>query len=143
MGWWIGAATVVSFVIYTTHSLPLVQMLFWLFIPSIYFYIGPCLRAAAQSGRTAHARRCFCAATLFAANFLNLIVAPVAVGCARDWLGPGHVENAESLRLAMLVPGAHGLVGDLSLLLVGARTSSPTRSGPPACGLRRPRPQHA
>jgi hypothetical protein len=47
-------------------------------------------------------RAIFCAATLFVANFGNLIVAPLAVGALADWFGPGHVENAESLRLAML-----------------------------------------
>jgi MFS family permease len=101
MGWWIGAASAVSLVIYTTHSLPLVRMLFWIFIPSIYFYIGPAFGLLLNLAEP-RMRAVFCAATLFAANFLNLIVAPVAVGSLSDWLGPGHVENAESLRLAML-----------------------------------------
>ena len=102
MGWWIGAASAVSFVIYSTHSLALTRMLFWLFIPSIYFYIGPCFGILLNLAEP-RMRAVFCAATLFAANFLNLIVAPVGVGALSDWLGPGHVENAESLRMAMLV----------------------------------------
>ena len=101
MGWWIGSATIVSLVIYTTHSLALVKVLFWLFIPSIYFYIGPCFGLLLNLAEP-RMRAVFCAATLFAANFLNLIVAPVGVGSIADWLGPGHVENAESLRVAML-----------------------------------------
>jgi MFS family permease len=101
MGWWIGAATAVSLVIYTTHSLALVRVLFWFFIPSIYFYIGPAFGLVLNLAEP-RMRAVFCAATLFAANFLNLIVAPVGVGSLSDWLGPGHVENAESLRLAML-----------------------------------------
>ena len=101
MGWWIGAATAVSLVIYTTHSLALVRLLFWFFIPSIYFYIGPCFGVLLNLAEP-RMRAVFCAATLFAANFLNLIVAPVGVGSLSDWLGPGHVENSESLRVAML-----------------------------------------
>lgn len=101
MGWWIGLASLVSLVIYTTHSLPLVRVLFWFFIPSIYFYIGPAFGLVLNLAEP-RMRAVFCAATLFAANFLNLIVAPVAVGSLSDWLGPGHIENAESLRTAML-----------------------------------------
>jgi len=101
MGWWIGAATAVSLVIYSTHSLPLVKALFWLFIPSTYFYIGPCFGILLNLAEP-RMRAIFCAATLFVANFGNLIVAPLAVGALADWFGPGHVENAESLRLAML-----------------------------------------
>lgn len=101
MGWWIGAASAVSLVIYTTHSLALVRVLFWIFIPSIYFYIGPAFGLVLNLAEP-RMRAVFCAATLFAANFLNLIVAPVGVGSLSDWLGPGHVETPESLRLAML-----------------------------------------
>ena len=31
-----------SIAIYWTRSLPVATALFWIFIPSIYFYIGPC-----------------------------------------------------------------------------------------------------
>jgi MFS family permease len=101
MGWWIGLASIVSLVIYTTHSLKLVTMLFWLFIPSIYFYIGPCFGLLLNLAEP-RMRAVFCASTLFVANLLNLFVAPVGVGLLSDWFGPGHVANAESLRLAML-----------------------------------------
>jgi predicted MFS family arabinose efflux permease len=101
MGWWIGLASVVSLVIYTTHSLMLVRWLFWLFIPSIYFYIGPCFGLLLNLAEP-RMRAVFCAATLFVANVGNLIVAPVGVGLLSDWFAPGHVANAESLRLAML-----------------------------------------
>jgi len=101
MGWWIGLATVVSFVIYWTHSLPLTRALFWLFIPSIYFYIGPCFGLLLNLAEP-RMRAVFCATTLFVANFGNLIVAPVGVGLLSDWFAPGHIANAESLRLAQL-----------------------------------------
>jgi hypothetical protein len=48
-------------------------------------------------------RAVFCASTLFAANFFNLIVAPVGFGSLADWLGPRHVMTPESLRLALLI----------------------------------------
>lgn len=101
MGWWIGLASVVSLVIYTTHSLALTRMLFWLFIPSIYFYIGPCFGLLLNLAEP-RMRAVFCAATLFVANVGNLIIAPVGVGMLSDWLAPHHIADAESLRLAML-----------------------------------------
>jgi len=101
MGWWIGLASVVSLVIYTTHSLALTRALFWLFIPSIYFYIGPCFGLLLNLAEP-RMRAVFCAATLFVANVGNLIIAPVGVGMLSDWFGPHHVSDAESLRLAML-----------------------------------------
>jgi predicted MFS family arabinose efflux permease len=101
MGWWIGLATLVSLVIYSTHSLALTRALFWLFIPSVYFYIGPCFGLLLNLAEP-RMRAVFCAATLFVANVGNLIVAPVGVGMLSDWFGPHHVADAESLRLAML-----------------------------------------
>lgn len=101
MGWWIGLASVVSLVIYTTHSLPLARWLFWLFIPSIYFYIGPSFGLVLNLAEP-RMRAVFCASTLFLANVGNLIVAPIGVGVLSDWFAPGGIANAESLRLAML-----------------------------------------
>jgi predicted MFS family arabinose efflux permease len=101
MGWWIGLATAVSMVIYMTHSLSLARALFWLFIPSIYFYIGPCFGLLLNLAEP-RMRAVFCAATLFVANVGNLIVAPVGVGLLSDWFASGTTSNAESLRLAML-----------------------------------------
>ena len=101
MGWWIGLATVVSLVIYTTHSLAVARVLFWIFIPSIYFYIGPGFGLLLNLAEP-RMRAVFCASVLFVANVGNLIVAPVGVGLLSDWFAPGHVANAESLRLAML-----------------------------------------
>jgi hypothetical protein len=101
MGWWIGLASVVSLIIYTTHSLPLTRWLFWLFIPSIYFYIGPCFGLLLNLAEP-RMRALFCAATLFVANVGNLIVAPVGVGMVSDWFAPTHTAPGESLRLGML-----------------------------------------
>ncbi len=101
MGWGVGAATIVTAVIYTTKSLELATWLFWLFIPAIYFYIGPCF-GLLNNLCEPRMRAQFCAATLFIANVGNLIVAPQMVGFLSDAFAPGGVANGESLRLAML-----------------------------------------
>jgi len=44
----------------------------------------------------------YCAISLLLANVGNLIIAPQLVGGLSDGLAPGHVANAESLRLALL-----------------------------------------
>ena len=101
MGFGIGAATLVSFWIYWTHSLPLAKALFWIFIPSIYFYIGPCF-GMLNNLCEPRMRAMFCASTLFVANVGNLIIAPQAVGFLSDAFAPNHIANGESLRMAML-----------------------------------------
>jgi MFS family permease len=97
----IALGTVVTAVIYSTHSLALTRALFWLYIPCIYVYIGPgygILNNLARPGM----RAVYCATVLFAANVGNLIIAPQLVGVLSDVFAPHHVADAESLRLAML-----------------------------------------
>ena len=101
MGAVIGISTVVSFFIFWTHSLAVAHALFWIFIPTIYFYIGPCFGILLNLARP-NMRAQFCAATLFLANLGNLIIAPNAVAALSDWFAPNHIADAESLRLAML-----------------------------------------
>jgi len=101
MGTIIGISTIVSFVIYWTRDLQLASVLFWIFIPSIYFYIGPCFGLLTNLCEP-RMRAQFCAATLFLANVGNLIVAPQMVGLLSDSFAPDGVANGESLRLAML-----------------------------------------
>jgi MFS family permease len=101
MGWGVLVATVVSFVIYWTHNLQLATYLFWIFIPAIYFYIGPSFGLLTNLCEP-RMRAQFCAATLFIANVGNLIIAPQLVGFLSDSFAPGNVADGESLRLAML-----------------------------------------
>jgi predicted MFS family arabinose efflux permease len=101
MGIGVGAATGVSLAIYWTRDLQLATALFWIFIPSIYFYIGPCF-GLLNNLCEPRMRAQFCAATLFLANVGNLIIAPQAVGFLSDAFAPGHIANGESLRQAML-----------------------------------------
>ena len=55
------------------------KVMFWLFIPAIYFYIGPCF-GLLNNLSPCHMRNMFIAISLLVANILNLVVAPQAVG---------------------------------------------------------------
>lgn len=101
MGGFIGVATVPSIIIFWTHSLELVKVMLWIFIPSIYFYIGPCF-GLLNNLSPPRMRAQFCAATLLVANIGNLVVAPQLIGFLSDLFAPGHVANAASLRWALL-----------------------------------------
>jgi MFS family permease len=101
MGYWIGAATVVSIGIYWTHSLVLAKALLWVFVPSIYFYIGPGFGILNNLAEP-RMRAIFCAMVLFLANVGNLVIAPPLIGWLSDLFAPSSGPTAGSLRLAML-----------------------------------------
>jgi MFS family permease len=101
-------ATVPSFIAYWTHSLPVATLMLWLFIPAIYFYIGPAM-AMVQNLAPCRMRAMAIAVSLVAANVLNLIVAPQGVGWLSDYFaGPGGADAA-SLRMALLILAPTGL----------------------------------
>jgi predicted MFS family arabinose efflux permease len=101
LGYWIGAASVVSVIIFWTHSLALTKVLLWIFVPSIYFYIGPCFGILNNLAQP-RMRAMFCAATLFVSNVGNLVIAPQMVGFLSDAYAPPSGPTAESLRIALL-----------------------------------------
>ena len=112
----IGIATVASGVVYYTHDLALAKAMLWIFIPAIYFYIGPgfgLLNNLAQC----RMRAMFCAMVLFLANLGNLVITPPVVGFLSDWFASHNLSNAESLRLAMLCVVPTGLWATAHLLL--------------------------
>jgi MFS family permease len=98
----VGLATIPSFIAYWTHSLVLTRTMFWLFIPAIYFYIGPCM-ALVQNTAACHMRSVFAAWSGLCGNVFNLIVAPQLVGILSDWYAGGHATDAASLRFGLLV----------------------------------------
>ncbi len=102
---WLGAyiafATLVTAVIYSSHSLTLTRWLLWLFVPALYVYIGASF-GILNNLALPKMRAMYCAVTLFIANVCNLIIAPQAVGMLSDWFAPHHVPNAASLRLGLL-----------------------------------------
>jgi MFS family permease len=100
--------TLPSILAYGTHSLSLARLMFWLFIPAIYFYIGPAM-GLVQNLAPAPMRSMFIAVSLVSANVLNLIVAPWIVGLMSDLFAGAHAADGESLRLALLILAPTGL----------------------------------
>jgi MFS family permease len=98
----VGLTTIPSFLAYWTPSLSVAKWMFWIYIPAIYFYIGPCM-GLLQNLAPCHMRSLFIAWSLLVGNVLNLIVAPQAVGFMSDWFSHGAGPDAASLRLALLV----------------------------------------
>jgi MFS family permease len=98
----VGLTTIPSFLAYWTHTLWIAKCMFWIFIPAIYFYIGPCM-GLLQNLAPHHMRSMFIAWSLLVGNLLNLIVAPQVVGFLSDWFAGGHANDAPSLRLALLI----------------------------------------
>jgi predicted MFS family arabinose efflux permease len=109
-------ATIPSFIAYWTTSLPVARAMFWLFIPAIYFYIGPCM-GLMQNLAPSRMRAMFTAWSLLVGNVFNLIVAPQGVGLLSDWFAGSHGPDAHSLRLALLVLAPTGLWAVLHFLL--------------------------
>ena len=101
MGTGVGLGAVVSFVIYWTSSLALATALLWIFIPSIYFYVGPGFGLMNNLCEPRMRAQC-CAAKLLLANVGNLIVAPQLVGFISDWAAPNQIANGQSLRIGMM-----------------------------------------
>jgi hypothetical protein len=76
--------------------------MFWIFIPAIYFYIGPCF-GLLNNLSPCHMRSMFIAVSLLVANVFNLIVAPKLVGTLSVWFAGSRGVDAASLRMAMLI----------------------------------------
>jgi predicted MFS family arabinose efflux permease len=101
-------ATVPSFLAYYTQELWIAKLMWWLFIPAIYFYIGPAF-ALCQNLAAPKMRAMAVAIALVIANVLNLIIAPAIVGGLSDMFDAAGGGNAESLRLAQLILAPTGL----------------------------------
>lgn len=101
-------ATLPSFLAYYTHDLTFAKFMWWLFIPAIYFYIGPAM-ALCQNLAAPKMRAMAIAISLLIANLLNLIVAPWIVGSLSDFFAGPSGADADSLRLAQLILAPTGL----------------------------------
>ncbi len=97
-----GCATIPSILAYWTHSLWLARVMFWLYIPAIYFFIGPCMALVANLAPS-HMRAAFTAWSGLVGNVFNLIVAVQGVGMLSDWFAGAHGSDAASLRWALLL----------------------------------------
>jgi MFS family permease len=120
LAWVIGLSTIPSFIAYWTSSLAVAKLMFWLYIPAIYFFIGPCM-ALMLNLAPASMRSSFTAWSGLVGNVFNLIVAPQAVGLMSDAFAGAHGSDAASLRLALLVLAPTGLWATWHFIL-GART---------------------
>jgi MFS family permease len=118
LGAGVGLATVPSFIAYWTHSLWVAQLMFWMFIPAIYFYIGPCM-GLMQNLAPPRMRAMFTAWSLVVGNVFNLIIAPQGVGLLSDWFAGSGAADARSLRLALLVLAPTGFWAVYHFYLAG------------------------
>ena len=94
--------TIPSFFAYYTNDLTVATIMWWLFIPTIYFYIGPAF-ALCQNLAAPKMRAMAVAIALLIANVLNLIVAPGIVGALSDYFAGPNGADAASLRIAQLI----------------------------------------
>jgi len=97
----IGLATIPSIILFATDSLLIAKAMLWIFIPVIYFYIGPTY-GVLNNLAPPRMRAQFCAITILASNVGNLIVAPQLVGLLSDWIAGSTTADAHSLQLALL-----------------------------------------
>lgn len=98
----VALSTIPSIFAYWVHSPSAATMLLWLFVPGVYFYIGPVL-GLMQNVVPANMRATACALLLFLANVANLLIAPQVVGWLSDWFRDSFGAGQESLRWALLV----------------------------------------
>jgi MFS family permease len=123
LAWVTGCATIPSIIAYWTESLWLARLMFWLYIPAIYFFIGPCM-ALVLNLAPSIMRSTFTAWSVLVGNVFNLIVAPQVVGLLSDWFAGAHGANATSLRWALLVLAPTGFWATWHFVLA-ARTVGP------------------
>jgi len=102
LGWVTAVATIPSVILYGVGSLEAATVLLWIFVPAVYFYIGP-IYGLLQNVMPAHMRATACASLVFVANVANLVIAPQAVGWLSDWFAHSFGAGEESLRYALLL----------------------------------------
>jgi hypothetical protein len=100
--------TIPSILLYWVPSLRTATLLLWVFVPAVYFYIGPIL-GLLQNVIPANMRATTCALLLFLANVANLMLAPGIVGWLSDWFAASFGAGPESLRWALLLLAPTGL----------------------------------
>jgi MFS family permease len=106
---WVTALTTLpSILVYWVVSEQAATLLLWIFVPAVYFYIGPIL-GVLQNVMPAGMRATSCALLLFLANVANLILAPQLIGLLSDWFARDLGAGQESLRWALLLLAPTGL----------------------------------
>jgi predicted MFS family arabinose efflux permease len=100
--------TIPSILVYWVASESAATVLLWIFVPAVYFYIGPIL-GLLQNVIPAEMRATACAVLLLLANVANLVLAPQLVGWLSDWFAASLGAGQESLRWALLLLAPTGL----------------------------------
>lgn len=108
LAWVTALTTLPSLLLYWVDSLASTKLLLWIFVPSVYFYIGPIL-GLLQNVIPANMRATACALLLFLANLANLVLAPQLIGWLSDWFAASFGAGRESLRWALLLLAPTGL----------------------------------
>jgi len=112
--------TVPSFFAYEAGSLRTATLMLWLFVPGVYFYIGPVLGLLANV-MPPGMRATVCAVLMFLANVANLFLAPqLFVGPLSDWFAGSFGAGSDSLRWALLLLAPSGLWAAWHLWRAGA-----------------------
>lgn len=101
-------ATIPSLVAYASPSLFLTHIMLWVFIPTIYVYIGPSA-SMAQNLTPAAMRGQVVGIIVFVTNVANLVIAPQAVGLLSDTIATHMANPAESLRYVLVLVSLTGL----------------------------------
>jgi len=102
LAWVTAVTTVPSILLFVVHSELLTKALLWIFVPSVYFYIGPIL-GLLQNVVPPRMRATTCALLLFTANIANLVIAPQLIGWLSDWFASDFHADTESLRWALIL----------------------------------------
>ena len=117
-------ATVPSIVIFCDPlARALTKIMFWIFIPFIYFYIGPCF-GILNNLSPPRMRGQFCAVTLLVANVGNLIIAPQLVGALSDLFRARPRRQRGLAAPGAAVPGANRVLVRVPLFLVHAHAAA-------------------
>lgn len=119
LAWVTALSTIPSWLAYWVVSTKLATALLWIFVPGVYFYIGPVL-GLLQNVVPAQMRATTCAILLFLANLGNLVFAPLLVGALSDGFAQSWGAGAESLRWALLLLAPTGLWAAWHLWTSGA-----------------------
>jgi predicted MFS family arabinose efflux permease len=107
LGWVTVLTTIPSIVLYWVTSKAAATALLWVFVPAVYFYIGPIL-GLLQNVVPANMRATTCAILLFTANVANLVLAPQIIGWLSDWFAGSFGAGAESLRWSLVLMAPTG-----------------------------------
>jgi MFS family permease len=102
LAWLTALATIPSILFLWIDSNSAATILLWVFVPAVYFFIGPLL-GLLQNVVPPYMRATTCALLLFMANVANLVIAPQVVGSLSDWFFRSFDAGNESLRWAMLI----------------------------------------